>query len=84
MCCMSSSVTASLHLLQLALKHRQNKNQKIRIVAFVGSPLDVDLKEVSICLRQILYPFLRCTCRCNVCCTGWYVGFPFLVTLLTV
>ena len=27
---------------QLALKHRQNKNHKTRIVVFVGSALDVD------------------------------------------
>lgn len=27
---------------QLALKHRQGKNHKTRIVAFVGSPVDVD------------------------------------------
>ena len=28
--------------MQLALKHRQNKNHKTRIVLFVGSPLDAD------------------------------------------
>ena len=33
-------------LFQLALKHRQGKNHKMRIVAFVGSPLGVDEKEV--------------------------------------
>ena len=27
---------------QLALKHRQNKNHKTRIILFVGSPLDAD------------------------------------------
>ena len=31
---------------QLALKHRQNKNNRQRIVAFVGSPIDHDEKEV--------------------------------------
>ena len=32
---------------KLALKHRQNKNQKVRIVAFIGSPVDADEKDVS-------------------------------------
>jgi 26S proteasome regulatory subunit N10 len=31
---------------QLALKHRQNKNQRQRIIAFVGSPLEDDSKEL--------------------------------------
>ena len=45
--------TATLRpLLQLALKHRQNKNQKIRIIAFIGSPLDVDHKEVGVGLEM--------------------------------
>lgn len=29
------------------LKHRQNKNQKMRVVVFVASPVDNDTKEVS-------------------------------------
>ena len=32
---------------QLTLKHRQNKNQKMKVVAFIGSPLTVSDKEVS-------------------------------------
>merc|ERR1719162_2188607 len=32
---------------QLALKHRQNKNQKQRIVAFVGSPIAATEKEME-------------------------------------
>lgn len=32
---------------QLMLKHRQNKNQKMRVVAFIASPVDNDTKEVS-------------------------------------
>lgn len=31
---------------QLALKHRQNKNQRQRIIVFVGSPLDEDEKTL--------------------------------------
>lgn len=32
--------------LQLALKHRQNKNQKQRIIVFVGSPIEEDEKSL--------------------------------------
>ncbi len=32
---------------QLALKHRQGKNHRPRIVAFVGSPLEVDTHEFT-------------------------------------
>jgi 26S proteasome regulatory subunit N10 len=35
-----------LQVAQLALKHRQNKNQRQRIIAFVGSPLEDDAKEL--------------------------------------
>lgn len=31
---------------QLALKHRQGKNHKMRIVAFVGSPVESEEKEL--------------------------------------
>jgi len=33
-------------LLQLALKHRQGKNHKMRIIAFIGSPVGLDEKEI--------------------------------------
>lgn len=32
--------------LQLVLKHRQGKNHKMRIVVFVGSPVEADEKDV--------------------------------------
>ena len=35
-------------LLQLALKHRQGKNHKMRIIAFVGSPVEDNEKDVSL------------------------------------
>ncbi|WRT63209.1 uncharacterized protein IL334_000112 [Kwoniella shivajii] len=35
-----SSLSTSISIAQLALKHRENKNQRQRIVVFVGSPLD--------------------------------------------
>lgn len=34
-------------LVQLALKHRQGKNHKMRIIAFVGSPVHDSDKDVS-------------------------------------
>lgn len=37
----------SLFLLKLALKHRQGKNHKMRIIAFVGSPVEDNEKDVS-------------------------------------
>ena len=42
-----------LHVIfQLALKHRQGRNHKMRIVVFVGSPIEDDEKEV--CLELYL------------------------------
>lgn len=36
-----------LFLFKLALKHRQGKNHKMRIIAFVGSPVEDNEKDVS-------------------------------------
>eukprot|EP00128_Syssomonas_multiformis_P015248 Colp12_sorted_trinity150504_noHs@8805 len=36
----------SIQVAQLALKHRQNKNQKQRVIVFVGSPVDAEEKEL--------------------------------------
>ena len=36
----------AIRIAHLTLKHRQGKNHKMRIVAFVGSPIDVDEKEL--------------------------------------
>lgn len=35
-----------IKIAHLALKHRQGKNHKMRIVAFIGSPVDIDEKEM--------------------------------------
>eukprot|EP00127_Corallochytrium_limacisporum_P006860 Clim_evm75s236 gene=Clim_evmTU75s236 len=40
-----SDVPRTLQIAQLVLKHRQNKNQRQRIILFVGSPLDVEEKD---------------------------------------
>jgi len=37
---------SGIRVAHLALKHRLGKNHKMRIVAFVGSPIDVDDKEL--------------------------------------
>ncbi|KAK0536799.1 proteasome regulatory particle base subunit rpn10 [Tilletia horrida] len=36
----TSNLGTGINVAQLALKHRQNKNQRQRIIAFVGSPLE--------------------------------------------
>ncbi|KAL5471005.1 hypothetical protein EMCRGX_G029076 [Ephydatia muelleri] len=47
------NLISGLRIAHLALKHRQNKNQKIRIIAFVGSPLDADPKELQKLARRL-------------------------------
>lgn len=39
-------IATAIQIAQLALKHRQNKNQRQRIVVFVGSPLGTDEKSL--------------------------------------
>lgn len=41
-------VDGNLLLSKLALKHRQGKNHKMRIIAFVGSPVEDQEKDVSL------------------------------------
>ncbi|XP_020286762.1 26S proteasome non-ATPase regulatory subunit 4 isoform X2 [Pseudomyrmex gracilis] len=40
------SLITGIRIAHLALKHRQGKNHKMRIVAFIGSPIDIDEKEL--------------------------------------
>jgi len=42
----TTNFVSTIQVAQLALKHRQNKNQRQRIIAFVGSPLEDDQKEL--------------------------------------
>lgn len=42
----STNFVSTIQVAQLALKHRQNKNQRQRIIAFVGSPLEDDQKDL--------------------------------------
>jgi len=41
------SFSSAIRVAHLALKHRQGKNHKTRIVVFVGSPVDEDEKELE-------------------------------------
>ncbi|KAG8986178.1 hypothetical protein FRB90_004176 [Tulasnella sp. 427] len=43
-----ADVITSLQVAQLALKHRQNKNQRQRIIAFVGSPIKPKAEEKAL------------------------------------
>jgi len=43
-----ADIATSLQVAQLALKHRQNKNQRQRIIAFVGSPLSSKTEEKAL------------------------------------
>ncbi|XP_050691038.1 26S proteasome non-ATPase regulatory subunit 4-like isoform X2 [Eriocheir sinensis] len=40
------NLLSGIRIAHLALKHRQSKNHKMRIVAFVGSPVEVEEKEI--------------------------------------
>jgi len=42
----------AFRFVQLVLKHRQGKNHRMRIVVFVGSPIEDDEKEV--CLSCVI------------------------------
>lgn len=41
-----ASFTTGIQIAQLALKHRQNKNQRQRVIVFVGSPVETDEKSL--------------------------------------
>eukprot|EP00414_Alexandrium_minutum_P002203 CAMPEP_0113820014 /NCGR_PEP_ID=MMETSP0328-20130328/1027_1 /TAXON_ID=39455 /ORGANISM="Alexandrium minutum" /LENGTH=250 /DNA_ID=CAMNT_0000787947 /DNA_START=111 /DNA_END=860 /DNA_ORIENTATION=- /assembly_acc=CAM_ASM_000350 len=43
----NSDILRAIQTAQLALKHRQNKNQKQRIIAFVGSPVNATDRELE-------------------------------------
>ncbi|RWS30633.1 26S proteasome non-ATPase regulatory subunit 4-like isoform X2, partial [Leptotrombidium deliense] len=42
----SINFTTGVRIAHLALKHRQGKNHKMRIIMFVGSPIQIDEKEM--------------------------------------
>ncbi|XP_059141060.1 26S proteasome non-ATPase regulatory subunit 4-like [Physella acuta] len=44
--CGEINFMTAVRVAHLALKHRQGRNHKLRIVVFVGSPIDLDEKEI--------------------------------------
>jgi len=44
----TADILRGIQTAQLALKHRQNKNQKQRIIAFVGSPVTATERELEV------------------------------------
>ncbi|XP_009397994.2 26S proteasome non-ATPase regulatory subunit 4 homolog [Musa acuminata AAA Group] len=47
------NLTAGIQIAQLALKHRQNKKQKQRIIVFAGSPIKYDKKTLEAIGRKL-------------------------------
>ncbi|MQL92973.1 hypothetical protein Taro_025605, partial [Colocasia esculenta] len=47
------NMTAGIQVAQLALKHRQNKNQQQRIIVFAGSPVKYDKKALEIIGKKL-------------------------------
>jgi 26S proteasome regulatory subunit N10 len=44
----SAQIINAIKVAHLALRHRQNRNHKMRIIMFVGSPIeDIDKPEVG-------------------------------------
>ncbi len=71
-----TNIAASAQIAQLALKHRQNKNQRQRIVLFVGSPIAEDkvrpqgfLLECmrGMCSIACLHGMSLTWCECSAC-----------------
>ena len=49
-----TNLASAVQIAQLALKHRQNKNQRQRIVLFVGSPVTETLVSLRLSLSNML------------------------------
>lgn len=47
------NLTAAIQIAQLALKHRQNKNQRQRIIVFAGSPIKYEKKVLEIVGKRL-------------------------------
>ncbi|GAV62886.1 UIM domain-containing protein/VWA_2 domain-containing protein [Cephalotus follicularis] len=47
------NIAAGIQIAQLALKHRQNKNQRQRIIVFAGSPVKYDKKVLELIGRKL-------------------------------
>tara|TARA_B100000405_G_C16671149_1_gene405881 strand:- start:396 stop:1133 length:738 start_codon:yes stop_codon:yes gene_type:complete len=58
----SINVPTGLQVAYLALKHRSNKNQKMRIVLFIGSPITTDTDQ----LKQVAKKLKKNNVACDV------------------
>ena len=72
-----ANLSAAVQIAQLALKHRQNKNQRQRIVIFIGSPIAEDKVRAS---GASAWP-LQTACLCCWASSlhsglGWHRGMP--------
>ncbi|KAL0660586.1 hypothetical protein Bca4012_081171 [Brassica carinata] len=47
------NLTAAIQIAQLALKHRQNKNQRQRIIVFAGSPINYEKKALEVVGKRL-------------------------------
>ncbi|CAN7033871.1 hypothetical protein IGI04_031836 [Brassica rapa subsp. trilocularis] len=47
------NLTAAIQIAQLALKHRQNKNQRQRIIVFAGSPIKYEKKALEVVGKRL-------------------------------
>jgi hypothetical protein len=56
-----ANIATAVQIAQLALKHRQNKNQRQRIVIFAGSPVREDKVRCADAAQQ----FRMCICTCS-------------------
>lgn len=63
------NISSSVQIAQLALKHRLNKNQRQRIVIFVGSPVGED--KVSVCTTSGLCGAMLIACDVAHCIVGF-------------
>lgn len=85
-----ANLSSAVQIAQLALKHRQNKNQRQRIVLFVGSPIREDKARAPIlaCIlinhllmqgRHLLVPGSICVCGCSEVCENHMCGIPAIL-----
>ncbi len=52
-----ANLSSAVQIAQLALKHRQNKNQRQRIVIFIGSPIAEDkVSNLSLIIKPAIKP----------------------------
>ena len=62
-----ANLASSVQIAQLALKHRQNKNQRQRIVIFIGSPLSEDKVMPFTCEGWCLAHLPALACMLPLC-----------------